>query len=133
MIGVKENSNGKTGVVYVRTRGYNQEDDEVLSYVRWVMVNKKDHSKPAPEAVVPKLPAAVDPRELPKRGYTLEEYDFTLAGSPFGFEDYEIGEKIDHVDGQTIEEAQLEVGRRLRVEYGIRDIRYMEACSTCHR
>jgi hypothetical protein len=35
--------------------------------------------------------------------------------------------------GQTIEEAQLEVGRRLRVEYGIRDIRYMEACSTCHR
>ena len=68
VIGVKENSNGKTGVVYVRTHGYNQEDQEVLSYVRWVMVNKKDHAKPAPEAVVPKLPAAVDPRDLPKRG-----------------------------------------------------------------
>src|SRR5690606_9109787 len=62
VIGVKENSNGKTGVVYVRTHGYNQEDQEVLSYVRWVMVNKKDHAKPAPEAVVPDLPKAVDPR-----------------------------------------------------------------------
>ena len=113
VIGVKENSNGKTGVVYVRTRGYNQEDDEVLSYVRWVMVNKKDHSKPAPEAVVPKLPAAVDPRELPKRGYTLADYDFILAGSPFGFEDYEIGEKIDHVDAFTVEEAEHQIATRL--------------------
>ena len=113
VIGVKENSNGKTGVVYVRTRGYNQEDDEVLSYVRWVMVNKKDHSKPAPQAVVPKLPAAVDPRELPKRGYNLEEYDFTLAGSPFAFEDYEIGEKIDHVDAFTVEEAEHQIATRL--------------------
>jgi 2-methylfumaryl-CoA hydratase len=49
VIGVKENSNGKTGVVWVRTRGYNQENDEVLSYVRWVMVNKKDPSHPAPD------------------------------------------------------------------------------------
>lgn len=113
VIGVKENSNGKTGVVYVRTHGYNQEDEEVLSYVRWVMVNKKDHSKPAPEAVVPKLPAAIDPRELPKRGYTLGDYDFTLAGSPFAFEDYEIGEKIDHVDAFTVEEAEHQIATRL--------------------
>ena len=47
VIGVKENSNGKTGVVWVRTTGYNQENEEVLSYVRWVMVNKKDTGKPA--------------------------------------------------------------------------------------
>jgi 2-methylfumaryl-CoA hydratase len=113
VIGVKENSNGKTGVVYVRTHGYNQQDQEVLTYVRWVMVNKKDHSKPAPEAVIPELPKAVDPRELPKRGYVLEEYDFILAGSPFGFEDYEIGEKIDHVDAFTVEEAEHQIATRL--------------------
>jgi 2-methylfumaryl-CoA hydratase len=113
VIGVKENSNGKTGVVYVRTHGYNQEDEEVLSYVRWVMVNKKDHTKPAPEAVVPKLPAAVDPRDLPKRAYNLPEYNFVLAGSPFGFEDYEIGEKIDHVDAFTVEEAEHQIATRL--------------------
>ncbi len=38
VIGVKENSNGKTGVVWVRTTGTNQRGEEVLSYVRWVMV-----------------------------------------------------------------------------------------------
>ncbi len=113
VIGVKENSNGKTGVVYVRTHGYNQEDEEVLSYVRWVMVNKKDHSKPAPTAVVPQLPAAVDPRNLPQRAYTLSDYDFTLAGSPFAFEDYAIGEKIDHVDAFTVEEAEHQIATRL--------------------
>ena len=113
VIGVKENSNGKTGVVYIRTRGYNQEDDEVLSYVRWVMVNKRDESTPAPVAVVPELPKAVDPRDLPQRGYEVAEYNFTLAGSPFGFEDYEIGEKIDHIDGVTVEEAEHQIATRL--------------------
>ena len=113
VIGVSGNSHGTTGVVYVRTHGYNQEDEEVLSYVRWVMVNKKDHAKPAPEAVVPKLPAAVDPRDLPKRAYNLPEYNFVLAGSPFGFEDYEIGEKIDHVDAFTVEEAEHQIATRL--------------------
>ncbi len=57
VIGIKENSNGKTGVVWVRTTGYNQENEEVLTYVRWVMVNKKDASRPAPATVVPELPA----------------------------------------------------------------------------
>src|SRR6201991_1770968 len=61
VIGVKENSNGKTGVVYVRTTGYNQQGEDVLSYVRWVMVNKKDTSKPAPATVVPELPSVVKP------------------------------------------------------------------------
>ena len=110
---MKENSNGKTGVVYVRTHGYNQQDQEVLSYVRWVMVNKGDVTKPAPVTVVPDLPSAVDPRELPRRGYALEDYDFTLAGAPFGFEDYEIGEKIDHVDAFTVEEAEHQIATRL--------------------
>jgi len=113
VIGVKENSNGQTGVVYIRTHGYNQEDVEVLSYVRWVMVNKKDHSRPAPETVVPQLPKAVDPRGLPRRCWTLEAYDFALAGSPFGYEDYEIGEKIDHIDGVTVEEAEHQIATRL--------------------
>lgn len=41
VLGVKENSNGKTGVVYVRSIGSNQHGGEVLSYVRWVMVRKR--------------------------------------------------------------------------------------------
>ena len=48
MIGLKQNSNGKTGVVYVNSVGKNQHGHVVLDYTRWVMVNKKDQSKPAP-------------------------------------------------------------------------------------
>ena len=42
IIGLKQNSSGKTGVVYVRTKGMNQHNQTVLDYVRWVMVRKRD-------------------------------------------------------------------------------------------
>jgi 2-methylfumaryl-CoA hydratase len=102
VIGVKENSNGKTGVVWVRTTGYNQENDEVLTYVRWVMVNKHDTSRPAPKVVVPELPSAVTAADLPRPVFSAAGYDFDLAGSPFAYEDYEVGEKINHVDAFTV-------------------------------
>ena len=51
VIGLKQNSNGKTGVVYVRTTGLNQHDEPVMEYVRWVMVRKRDIDAPAPETV----------------------------------------------------------------------------------
>jgi 2-methylfumaryl-CoA hydratase len=46
VIGKKENSNGKTGVVYVRSTGYSDDGTEVLDYVRWVMVKKRDVASP---------------------------------------------------------------------------------------
>jgi 2-methylfumaryl-CoA hydratase len=114
VIGVKENSNGKTGVVYVRTTGFNQQGEAVLSYVRWVMVNKGDLSKPAPETIVPDLQAVVDPDVLPLPAPEwASNYDGELAGSEHAFEDYEIGEKIDHVDGMTVEEAEHQIATRL--------------------
>ena len=36
-----------------------------------------------------------------------------LAGSPHRFGDYEVGEKIDHVDGMTVEEAEHQIATRL--------------------
>ena len=42
IIGLREVSSGDAGVVYVRTRGTNQKGQEVLSFVRWVMVPKRD-------------------------------------------------------------------------------------------
>lgn len=36
-----------------------------------------------------------------------------LAGSPYLWEDYEVGERIDHVDGMTIEEADHMLATRL--------------------
>ena len=114
VIGVKQNSNGKSGVVYVRTRGFNQMDEVVLEYVRWVMVRKRDFDAPAPETVLPELAKVVAPEDLViPEGLSFEGYDFDLAGEPHRWGDYEIGEKIDHVDGVTIEEAEHMIATRL--------------------
>ena len=115
VIGLKENSNGRSGVVYVRSRGFNQRDEVVLEYARWVMVNKRDQDAPAPEAVVPELAKAVTVEELDLSGLPadLGRYDFALSGSRHRFSDYTIGEKIDHVDAVTVEEAEHQSATRL--------------------
>jgi 2-methylfumaryl-CoA hydratase len=114
VIGVKQNSNGKSGVVWVRTRGYNQHDEVVLDYVRWVMVRKGDLEAPAPDAVIPELKACVEAGDLVlPEGLDFGRYDFTLAGERHRVGDYEIGEKIDHVDGVTISEAEHMMATRL--------------------
>ncbi|MBM2323131.1 MULTISPECIES: MaoC family dehydratase [Marivita] len=114
VIGLKQNSNGKTGVVWVRTRGLNQHDELVMEYVRWVMVRKRDADAAAPEAVVPELKTvlSIDDLAIP-RGLDFTDYDFELAGEPHRWGDYAIGEKIDHVDGVTIEEAEHMMATRL--------------------
>jgi len=115
VIGLKENSNGKTGTVYVRSAGHNQHGEEVLNYVRWVMVRKRDETAPAPAAVVPQLPAAVMPERLGAAVPRLDitGWDTARSGSPHRFGDYAAGEKIDHVDGMTVEEAEHMLATRL--------------------
>ncbi|MEM1105940.1 MAG: MaoC family dehydratase [Pseudomonadota bacterium] len=112
VIGRKENSNGKTGVVWVRTRGLNQNDEDVLSYVRWVMVHKRDAASAAPEPVIPDLLPAVPGGSL-SSSWSYAKWDDALAGSAHRFEDYAVGEKINHVDGMTVEEAEHQVATRL--------------------
>jgi 2-methylfumaryl-CoA hydratase len=113
VIGVKENSNGTSGVVWVRTTGRNQHGEVLLSYVRWVMVRKRG-TGPAPEVVVPKLVAVVDPGDLVVPGrLDFTQYDFALAGERWRWGDYAVGEVIDHVDGVTVEEAEHMLATRL--------------------
>ena len=114
VIGLKENSNRETGVVYVRTIGRNQMDEVVLDYVRWVMVRKRDRAAPPPEPQVPDLVGhvAAEDLALPAR-LIMEKYDFALAGSPHCWEDYAKGERIDHVDGMTLEESDHMTATRL--------------------
>ena len=114
VIGLKQNSNGKTGVVWVRTKGLNQHGELVMDYVRWVMVRKRDVDAPAPDTVVPELNKVVDPTSLAiPKGLDFTNYDFTLAGEAHRWGDYAIGETIDHVDGVTIEEAEHMMATRL--------------------
>ena len=114
VIGLKQNSSGKSGVVYVRTRGTNQRGEVVMDYVRWVMVRKRDMDAPDPDTVVPELKKvlAVEDLMIPE-GLDFTNYDFTLAGEPHRWGDYEVGETIDHVDGVTIEEAEHMMATRL--------------------
>ena len=113
VIGLREIGSGKAGIVWVRTSGRDGEG-VVLDYVRWVLVRKRDQNSPAPEAVVPDLSKAVSADDLiiPK-GLDFSRYDYALAGEPHRFGDYEIGEKIDHVDQITIEEAEHMMATRL--------------------
>ena len=115
VIGVKQNSNGKSGTVYVRSTGRNQNGEVVLSFARWVMVTKRDADSPPPETVIPELDKSVAPESLGKAlpPLKLTVYDYALAGAPRCWEDYAVGDKIDHVDGQTIEEAEHQMATRL--------------------
>lgn len=115
VIGLRENANKLSGVVYVRTTGRNQTGRTVLEYVRWVMVRKRDKDSPAPDAVVPKLAERVDPAQLGTAVPSLarEQYDLALAGSPARWADYAVGERIDHVDAMTLEEAEHQIATRL--------------------
>jgi len=115
IIGLKENSSRKTGIVFVRSTGCKADGSKVLEYVRWVMVRKRDEAAPAPGDHVPRLPEAVIPTTLgdacPR--INVAAYDFTLAGGRYRFGDYAIGEKIDHIDGITVEEAEHQIATRL--------------------
>ncbi|MBU6472872.1 MAG: MaoC family dehydratase [Alphaproteobacteria bacterium] len=113
VIGLKENSNRKTGVVYVRTEGFDEAGDKVLSYVRWVMVNKRDEAAEVGEAEMPKLMSAVPASALHVPAADFARFDAAASGSIHTWEDYEKGEKIDHVDGMTVEEAEHMMATRL--------------------
>src|SRR5258707_7346451 len=114
-IGLKENSSRKTGIVFVRSTGCKPDGSKVLEYVRWVMVRKRDEAAPAPGDHGPRLPEAVLPTTLGDACPRIDvaAYDFTLAGSRYRFGDYAVGEKIDHVDGITVEEAEHQIATRL--------------------
>jgi 2-methylfumaryl-CoA hydratase len=114
VIGLKENSDGRTGIVYVRTEGFDDLDDAVISFNRWVMVRKRDAASPPPPPVVPELESLVSASTL----VAPENIDFRAIkpvelGNTLLWDDYAIGEKIDHIDGVTIEEAEHMMATRL--------------------
>ena len=114
VIGLKQNSNGKTGVVYVRSTATNQRDEVALDWCRWVMVHKRDPQAPSPDAVVPDLREALAPADLTiPAGLDFTAYDEGAAGEPHRLGDYEVGEKIDHVDGVSLTDPEHMLATRL--------------------
>ncbi|ESR26475.1 MaoC family dehydratase [Lutibaculum baratangense] len=115
IIGLKESTNGRSGVVYVRSQGVDQEGERVLDYVRWVLIRKSEEGSPAPDPLVPDVPSAIAPDALGDAVPEIDagEWDWRLSGSPSRHGDYVVGERIDHVDGMTIEEAEHQMAARL--------------------
>jgi 2-methylfumaryl-CoA hydratase len=115
VIGLRENSNKKTGIVYVRSRGFDETGGAVLDFARWVMVHKRDEKATPPAEKVPELPKNVEPAQLGAACSKINAaaYDTRLAGSADRFSNYKVGDKIDHIDGVTIEEAEHQIATRL--------------------
>lgn len=112
VIGLKRNSKGASGVVWVRTTGTNQHGTPVLTFVRWVMVRTRGGA--SGDTIVPDLAPAVAPTDLQiPKGLDFSQYDFILAGEPHRWGDYAVGEVIDHVDAVTVDEADHLMATRL--------------------
>ena len=112
VIGLKENSSGKSGVVYVHSIGVNQEDKEVLNFKRWVMVHKKDKENKSGINEVPtfsKTTPILDEINLP----TIQSVDTDYTGGKFFFEDYETGERLNHPEGITVDNSDHTLATKL--------------------
>ncbi len=78
------------------------------------MVHKRDTEVEAPETVLPDLKKALAPQDLVvPAGLDFSSYDFAAAGESHRFDDYEVGEKIDHVDGVTLTDPEHMLATRL--------------------
>ncbi|HNA83878.1 MAG TPA: hypothetical protein PLQ64_15500, partial [Thiobacillaceae bacterium] len=104
----------ESGVVWVRSTAVNQDDKEVMTWVRWVMVKKLDKNLPAPKAVVPEMPDYVAPHRLEIPGFLeARDYETRLTGGPWLWDDYAPGERIDHPAGMTLDEPDHTFATRL--------------------
>ncbi|MDS9948708.1 MAG: MaoC family dehydratase [Planktomarina sp.] len=114
VIGLKQNSSGKTGVIWVKTEGFNQENTMVISFIRWVMVRKKGPMDVSFKTTVPKLKNVLSASELSiPESLTFDSYNKVLSGSSYFLNDYQIGEIIDHADGVTVTESEHVMATRL--------------------
>jgi 2-methylfumaryl-CoA hydratase len=114
VLGKRETSRDDVGIVWVHTKGFNQRDEIVLQFYRWAMVNKREPEKKTGDKDSPKLPAQVAlehltvPEEL-----KLDKFDPVVTGSEAFWEDYDVGERVVHPQGITMEDAEHQMATRL--------------------
>lgn len=112
VIGLRENKNGQSGIVYVQTRGTNHHGEIVLEFYRWVMVRKRDEKAPAPPEDVPNLPKEISPFQLVHCASTVPTGQGAAAAGRY-FEDYKEHQRVFHGASVTIEEAEHASATRL--------------------
>ena len=106
IIGIKENSNKSTGIVYVHSSSFNQNKEQVLSWKRWVMVPKRDTNaeiqQVMPETIATEV--AVDQMHIPNF-ISTNEFNYTATGSAKNWDDFHVNDEINHAQGLTVDEA----------------------------
>jgi 2-methylfumaryl-CoA hydratase len=120
IIGLKPNSSGKTGVVYVRSNCFNQRDELVLTWVRWVMVHRKLNSAnsntgAASEALaIPEFNHFVAPEKLTAAfAHQNNELVSNATGSDKFFDDIVLNVPIKHPAGITLDETDHTLATKL--------------------
>jgi 2-methylfumaryl-CoA hydratase len=114
VLGRRETSRPDVGIVWVKTRGFNQRDETVLQFYRWAMVNKREPGLSSGADDAPELPARVAVADLQvPRELELSKFDRVATGGRFFWEDYEPGERINHPQGMTLEDAEHQMATRL--------------------
>ncbi len=102
VIGLKENSDQKSGIVFVKTVGVNQRNESVLEYMRWVMV-KKNRESATPylrDPVAPNMAKSVTVDKL--SSHSPDPCIPSATGGRFFWEDYAVGEVVFHEEGTTV-------------------------------
>ena len=113
IIGLKENSNKSTGVVYAQSSTFNQHGEELLSWIRLVMVPKKDENANIIEQIPEALPSSADLSCIERTGMVFSHLDLADTGSDKLFDDYQIGEVLNHSSGITIDETDHTLATKL--------------------
>ncbi|MEQ1865507.1 MAG: MaoC family dehydratase [Micropepsaceae bacterium] len=114
VLGSRENANRESGIVYVRSTGFNQRGDQVLTFARWVMVRKRAKEIGVPETRVPDLPKAVPAEALHVFAVkALAPAQRAETGGTRFFDGFAVGQRFDHADGMTVEEAEHMMATRL--------------------
>ena len=116
VIGLRENANKASGVVYVRTTGTQPGRREGARVRALGDGAQARHGEPGAGAGGAEDRRTCRPGHARRRrpaSWRSTGYDFGLAGSAHRWGDYAAGEKIDHIDGMTLEEAEHQIATRL--------------------
>jgi 2-methylfumaryl-CoA hydratase len=114
VIGLKPTSDGKSGVVYVRSNAYDQNGTPVLTWIRWVLVRKRDAAAATRETHVPSLPESVGAADLVPLSQKVDIEALTQAtGSQRHWDSFSVGERIDHPAGMTLDESDHTLATKL--------------------
>jgi len=103
IVGLRENSSGKTGIVWVENKATNQRGTVVMTFWRWVMIKKRNHdvaTRWLANPVIPEMPTHVEAKDLFVDHSVIPSQRETV--SKLKFSDYVQGERILHFDGQTL-------------------------------